>query len=114
MQQVSGAQQSQPHSEAPLLHCSALLTSDAPIQTEYLRSGGATTLIFMDDGASSVISLDMRSAMPGNMEVPPDSTMLPYRSLRMSTSHLDGDEQRGFVDGYVLLECCRHLSQATQ
>ena len=60
----------------------------APIQTEYLRSGGATTLIFMEDGASSVISLDMRSAMPGNMDVPPDSTMLPYRSLRMSTSHL--------------------------
>ena len=37
----------------------------------YLRSGGATTLIFMDEGASAVISLVMRSAMPGNMVVPP-------------------------------------------
>merc|ERR1712232_961265 len=40
---------------------------EPPIQTEYLRSGGATTLIFMVE--------------------PPDMTMLPYRSLRMSTSH---------------------------
>ena len=45
-------------------------------------------MIFMDEGASSLISLFMRSAMPGNMVEPPDSTMLPYRSLRMSTSHL--------------------------
>ena len=44
---------------------------EPPIQTEYLRSGGATTLIFMLLGASAVISLDMRSAMPGNMVVPP-------------------------------------------
>ena len=53
---------------------------EPPIHTEYLRSGGATTLIFMEDGASAVISFDMRSAMPGNMVEPPDSTMLPYRS----------------------------------
>ena len=58
-----------------------------PIQTEYLRSGGATTLIFMLLGARAVISLLMRSAMPGNMVEPPERTMLPYRSLRMSTSH---------------------------
>jgi hypothetical protein len=44
---------------------------EPPIQTEYLRSGGATTLIFMEEGASAVISLLMRSAMPGNMVVPP-------------------------------------------
>ena len=60
---------------------------EPPIQTEYLRSGGATTLIFIVEGASAVISFVMRSAMPGNMVVPPESTMLLYMSLRMSTSH---------------------------
>merc|ERR1719240_2163887 len=60
---------------------------DPPIHTEYLRSGGATTLIFIVDGASAVSSLVMRSPMPGNIVVPPDSTTLAYRSLRMSTSH---------------------------
>merc|ERR1712018_687095 len=58
-----------------------------PIQTEYLRSGGATTLIFMVDGAKAVSSLVMRSPMPVNMVVPPGSTTLAYRSLRISTSH---------------------------
>eukprot|EP00962_Isochrysis_galbana_P018615 scaffold5372_cov114-Isochrysis_galbana.AAC.1 len=60
---------------------------EPPIQTEYLRSGGAMILIFMEFGASAVISFDMRSAMPAYMVVPPDRTMLAYRSLRMSTSH---------------------------
>merc|ERR1712146_741547 len=60
---------------------------DPPIQTEYLRSGGAMILIFMVGGARAVISLDMRSAMPEYMVVPPDSTTFAYRSLRMSTSH---------------------------
>merc|ERR1712182_94491 len=60
---------------------------DPPIHTEYLRSGGATTLIFMVDGASAVSSLVMRSPIPANMVVPPDRTTLLYRSLRMSTSH---------------------------
>ena len=36
---------------------------EPPIQTEYLRSGGATTLTFMLLGARAVISLFMRSAM---------------------------------------------------
>jgi len=49
---------------------------DPPIQTEYFLSGGATTLIFMVDGARAVNSLVIRSAMPGNMVVPPDMTML--------------------------------------
>merc|ERR1712112_563910 len=44
-------------------------------------------LIFMVEGARAVISFCMRSAIPGNMVVPPDRTMLAYRSLRMSTSH---------------------------
>merc|ERR1712099_19597 len=49
---------------------------DPPIHTEYLRSGGATTLIFMVEGASAVSSLVMRSPMPLNMVVPPDRTTL--------------------------------------
>merc|ERR1712066_942632 len=49
---------------------------EPPIQTEYLRSGGATTLIFMVEGARAVSSLVMRSPMPVNMVVPPDSTTL--------------------------------------
>ena len=44
-------------------------------------------MIFIDEGAKAVISLLMRSAMPGNIVVPPERTMLLYRSLRMSTSH---------------------------
>ncbi|DAZ99128.1 TPA: hypothetical protein N0F65_010212 [Lagenidium giganteum] len=60
---------------------------EPPIQTEYLRSGGAITLIRIVDGASAWISLVMRSPMPGNMVDPPERTMLQYKSLRMSTSH---------------------------
>ena len=33
-------------------------------------------------------SLLMRSPTPVNTAVPPESTMLPYRSFRMSTSHV--------------------------
>jgi hypothetical protein len=33
-------------------------------------------LTFMDAGASAVISLDMRSAMPAYMVVPPERTTL--------------------------------------
>merc|ERR1712094_138411 len=60
---------------------------EPPIHTEYLRSGGAMIFTFIDAGASAVISFDMRSAMPAYIVVPPESTMLAYRSLRMSTSH---------------------------
>merc|ERR1712084_151749 len=60
---------------------------EPPIQTEYFRSGGATTLIFIVDGAKAVSSFVMRSPMPKNMGVPPESTTFEYRSLRMSTSH---------------------------
>merc|ERR1739845_191110 len=58
-----------------------------PIHTEYLRSGGATTLIFIVDGASAVNSFVMRSPIPANMVVPPDKTTLAYKSFRISTSH---------------------------
>merc|ERR1712187_229310 len=47
---------------------------EPPIQTEYFRSGGATTLIFIVDGAKAVSSLVIRSPIPVNMVVPPDST----------------------------------------
>merc|ERR1740138_410544 len=60
---------------------------DPPIQTEYLRSGGATTLIFIVEGARAVNSFVMRSPMPANMVVPPERTTFEYRSLRISTSH---------------------------
>merc|ERR1719488_238407 len=60
---------------------------EPPIHTEYFRSGGAMIFTFIEAGASAVISLDMRSAMPAYMVVPPDSTTFAYRSLRMSTSH---------------------------
>merc|ERR1712046_278461 len=60
---------------------------EPPIQTEYLRSGGATTLIFMVEGARAVSSLVILSPMPANIVVPPESTTLAYKSLLMSTSH---------------------------
>src|SRR3990167_4350154 len=60
---------------------------DPPIQTEYLRSGGAIILIFMVEGAKATNSFCMRSPIPGNMVVPPDNTTFPYKSLRISTSH---------------------------
>ena len=52
------------------------LKMEPPTHTAYLRSGGATTLIFMVDGASAVSSLVLRSPMPVTMVVPPDKTML--------------------------------------
>merc|ERR1719420_1942945 len=50
-------------------------------------SGGAMILIFMVDGARAVISFCIRSAIPGYMVVPPERTLLAYKSLRMSMSH---------------------------
>jgi len=60
---------------------------DPPIHTEYFRSGGATTLIFMVEGARAVSSFVIRSPIPANIVVPPESTTFAYKSLRMSTSH---------------------------
>merc|ERR1719377_183658 len=60
---------------------------DPPIQTEYLRSGGNTTLIFVVDGARAVSSFVILSPMPANIVVPPERTTFEYKSLRMSTSH---------------------------
>ena len=47
-----------------------------PTHTEYLRTGGATTLIFIFDGAQAVNFFVMLSPIPGNMAEPPDRTML--------------------------------------
>merc|ERR1719499_464557 len=44
-------------------------------------------LIFIVDGARAVISFCMRSAIPGYIVVPPDKTVLAYRSFLISTSH---------------------------
>merc|ERR1712240_555833 len=60
---------------------------EPPIQTEYFLSGGAIILILMVDGARAVISFCIRSAIPGYVVVPPDMTVLAYRSFLMSTSH---------------------------
>merc|ERR1719322_1599739 len=74
-----------------LIHICWKVESDAridpPIQTEYFLSGGAIILIFMVDGASDVISFCIRSAMPGYIVLPPDKTVLEYKSFLMSTSH---------------------------
>lgn len=79
---------------------------DPPIHTEYFRSGGATILTcvfcydrtlvaiiedtrtFMLAGDSEVSSFCIRSEIPGNIVVPPERTTLPYRSRRISRSHL--------------------------
>src|SRR5689334_17709707 len=60
---------------------------EPPIQTEYLRSGGATIFTFMLAARSPVSSFCMRSAMPGYIVVPPDKTIFPARSRRTSRSH---------------------------
>ena len=60
---------------------------DPPIQTEYFLSGGAMILIFIVGGARAVISFCILSAIPGNIVVPPERTVLAYRSFLMSTSH---------------------------
>jgi len=62
------------------------LRMDPPIHVEYLRSGGATTLIFIYEAAMLTISLLSRSDMPSNIVLPPERMMLLYKSLRMSMS----------------------------
>ena len=47
----------------------------------------ASPVIWLLLGASAVISLLIRSAIPGNMVEPPLRTMFPYRSFLISTSH---------------------------
>merc|ERR1719412_1317028 len=65
---------------------------DPPIQTEYFLSGGAMILILMVDGARAVISFCIRSAIPGYMVVPPDMTVLAYRSSWMPQASIPRKE----------------------
>ena len=41
---------------------------DPPIHTEYLRSGGATTLIFIVEGTRALSSLVMQSPIAANIK----------------------------------------------
>ena len=59
---------------------------EPPIQMEFFRSGGAMILIFMPEGARAVVSFCMRSAIPGNMVVPPDKTVLANSFFRIGDS----------------------------
>lgn len=54
-------------------------------------------LIFMVDGAKAVISFCMRSAIPGYMVVPPDKTVLAYKSLRISEAKLYLEQVKFFA-----------------
>ena len=69
---------------------------DPPIQTEYFLSGGATIFTLTALGARAVISLLSLASIPVNIVEPPDSTVLVYRSRRMSTSHF-------WIESYVSL-----------
>merc|ERR1711997_813911 len=86
---------------------------DPPIHTEYFLSGGAMILILMVDGAKAVISFCILSAIPGDMEVPPDMTVLAYKSLRISTWHFIGFLQggRGSSSGHFLLEAKGNIAK---
>ena len=83
---------------------------EPPIQTLYLRSGGATTLTFMLDGARAVISLFMRSAMPGNMVVPP----VPHPMLLSKLTNRQTPQQAvaGLVVASTAYRVCCQLQAA--
>jgi hypothetical protein len=59
---------------------------EPPIQVRYFLSCGATTLIFIVDGARAVTYLLNLSGIPGNILVPPHITILLYKSLLISIS----------------------------
>ncbi len=65
-----------------------LANMEPPIKAERLRSGGAMTWNLHEGGATASISIVRRSLMPGNMVLPPASTMLEYISSLISVSHL--------------------------
>merc|ERR1719474_936212 len=67
-------------------------------------------LILMVLGARAVISFCILSAIPGYMVVPPDITVLAYRSLRMSTSHFMMELKVVPPCTLVLLTGCRRRS----
>jgi hypothetical protein len=72
---------------------------EPPIQTEYLRSGGAMILTFMEDGARAVISFCMRSEIPGYMVVPPDcGELATVCTLRNRSTYHDNVAVQVFPD----------------
>merc|ERR1712157_168468 len=80
-----------------LIHISSNVDNDdkiePPIQTEYFLSGGAIILIVIESGANAFTSFCTRSGIPVYIVVPPDITMFPYKSFRISTSHFIIDEK---------------------
>ena len=69
--------------------CRSVLREDRinpPIDTECFLSGGATTLIFIVDGADAVNSFVMRSAILWNMAVPPESTSWHTNSAEINVA----------------------------
>jgi len=76
---------------------------EPPIQTENFLSAGATTLIFIVDGARATTSLFNLASIPSNIVVPPDITMLLYNSFLTSTSHFMMDwKVNSWIPGYSL------------
>ena len=68
---------------------------EPPIQAENFRSGGSKTLIFMVEGANAITSLcilsfktEINRHLHLSMLVPPAKTIFPYKSFRISVSHL--------------------------
>ena len=56
---------------------------DPPIHTDYIHAGGATTLIFIVNGANAISSFVMRSTISWNMAVPPGNAAWAHISLRI-------------------------------
>ena len=70
---------------------------DSPIHTDYIQSGGATSLISIVDGANAVGSFVTRSTVLWNIAVPLDGMKLEYEFLRMSAS-FHAEQERSVVD----------------
>src|SRR3546814_8168398 len=68
---------------------------EPPIHVLHKRSGEAAILIFMSLGDKECLrtSLSNLSPKPGNMVLPPESTMFAYSVLRKSVSHLMRSEE---------------------
>jgi hypothetical protein len=54
---------------------------EPPIQSEYLRSSGATTSTFILEGARAVNFFVIRAPIPANVVVPSEGTLLLYRFI---------------------------------
>ena len=79
-----GRRKGQIHRARPSRSTSA---ENLKVHTEYVHSGGATTLTFIVDGVNAVSSFVMRSAVPWNMVVNLTTRRRRTENLLMSTSH---------------------------